>query len=86
MLFLPDVYHNSVMRATLQDHNKHFTDSAFNSLTADEVEKEIISVIEHEVWGENDTSFIIVLVTTVMILLELAYGLVGLIVKMVHFW
>ncbi|XP_071736992.1 nuclear pore complex protein NUP160 isoform X2 [Rutidosis leptorrhynchoides] len=48
MLFLPDVYHSSIMRATLQDHNKHFTELVFNSLTADGMEKEIISVIEHE--------------------------------------
>ncbi|KAM0016260.1 putative transcription factor WD40-like family [Helianthus debilis subsp. tardiflorus] len=48
MLFLPDVYHNSVLRATLQDHDKHFTDSEFHSLTADAMKKEIISVIEHE--------------------------------------
>ncbi|KAI7734640.1 hypothetical protein M8C21_024531, partial [Ambrosia artemisiifolia] len=48
MLFLPDVYHNSVLRATLQDHNRHFTDSEFHSLTADAMKKEIISVIEHE--------------------------------------
>lgn len=48
-LFLPDVYHTPVLRATLQDHNKHFTDSEFHSLTADAMKKEIISVIEHEV-------------------------------------
>nr|XP_043632456.1 nuclear pore complex protein NUP160-like [Erigeron canadensis] len=48
LLFLPDIYHSSVIRATLHDHNKHFTDSEFNSLTADGLEKEIISVIEHE--------------------------------------
>ncbi|KAD4179671.1 hypothetical protein E3N88_28262 [Mikania micrantha] len=48
MLFLPDVYHNSVLRATLQDHNKYFTDSEFHSLTADALKKEIISLIEHE--------------------------------------
>ncbi|KAK9076950.1 hypothetical protein SSX86_005285 [Deinandra increscens subsp. villosa] len=48
MLFLPDVYHNSVLRATLQDHNKHFTDSEFHSLTADAMRREIISLIEHE--------------------------------------
>lgn len=49
MLFLPDVFHNSVLRATLQDHNKHFTDSEFHSLTTDGMKKEIISIIEHEV-------------------------------------
>lgn len=48
MLFLPDIFHNSVLRATLQDHNKHFTDSEFHSLTADGLKKEIISLIEHE--------------------------------------
>lgn len=48
MLFLPGIYHNSVLRATLQDHNKHLTDSEFHSLTADAMKKEIVSVIEHE--------------------------------------
>nr|XP_043625787.1 nuclear pore complex protein NUP160-like [Erigeron canadensis] len=48
MLFSPGVYHSYVIRATLQDHNIHFTDSEFNSLTVDGLQKEIISVIEHE--------------------------------------
>ncbi|XP_024959556.1 nuclear pore complex protein NUP160 isoform X1 [Cynara cardunculus var. scolymus] len=48
MLFLPGIYHNSVLRATLQEHNKHLTDSEFHSLTADGMKKEIVSVIEHE--------------------------------------
>ncbi|XP_076919952.1 nuclear pore complex protein NUP160-like [Bidens hawaiensis] len=58
MLFLPDIYHNSVIRATLQDHNKHFTDSEFHSLTADAMKKEIISVIEHEGVSRSPLSLI----------------------------
>ncbi|KAK1430067.1 hypothetical protein QVD17_12562 [Tagetes erecta] len=57
-LFLPDVYHNPVLRATLQDHNKHFTDSEFHSLTADAMKKEIISVIEHEGVSRSPLSLI----------------------------
>ena len=53
MLFLPGIYHNSVLRATLQNHNKHLTDSEFHSLTADGMKKEIVSVIEHEVSSDT---------------------------------
>ena len=68
MLFLPDIFHNSVLRATLQDHNKHFTDSEFHSLIADGLKKEIISLIEHEVWTEKDISnFISVIIVMVFV-------------------
>lgn len=49
MLFVPGIFHNSVLQATLQDVNKYLTDAEFNSLTTDGMRKEIISLIEHEV-------------------------------------
>lgn len=48
-LLHPGVYHNSVLRTTLQDYNKHWTNSEFQSLTVDGLKKEILSLIEHEV-------------------------------------
>lgn len=48
-LFLPGVYNNNVLRATLLDYNKHWTDSEFQSLNADRLKTEIISLVEHEV-------------------------------------
>ncbi|KAJ9550716.1 hypothetical protein OSB04_014761 [Centaurea solstitialis] len=58
MLFLPGIYHNSVLRATLQNHNKHLTDSEFHSLTADGMKKEIVSVIEHEGVSKSSLSLL----------------------------
>lgn len=48
-LLLPGVHQNIVLRTTLQDYNKHMTDSEFYSLTVDGLKKEILSLIEHEV-------------------------------------
>ena len=48
-LLHPGVHHNIVLRATLLDYNRHYTDSEFHSLTIDGLRKEIISLIEHEV-------------------------------------
>ncbi|KAK6925523.1 Nuclear pore complex protein NUP160, partial [Dillenia turbinata] len=47
-LLHPGVYNNSAVRATLQDYNKNWTDSEFQSLTADGLKKEILSLIEYE--------------------------------------
>ncbi|XP_017229285.1 nuclear pore complex protein NUP160 isoform X1 [Daucus carota subsp. sativus] len=47
-LLLCGVYQNAVLRATLQDYNKHFTDTEFYSLTVDGLKKEILSLIENE--------------------------------------
>lgn len=49
-LLHPAVHHNSVLRATLLDYNRHLTDSEFQSLTVDGLRKEIVSLIEHEVY------------------------------------
>lgn len=48
-LLLCGVHQNTVLRATLQDYNKHFSDSEFFSLTVDGLKKEILSLIENEV-------------------------------------
>ncbi|KAK2644108.1 hypothetical protein Ddye_019303 [Dipteronia dyeriana] len=47
-LLHPGVHHNIVVRATLLDYNRQYTDSEFQSLTIDGLRKEIISLIEHE--------------------------------------
>ncbi|PHT62214.1 hypothetical protein T459_33953 [Capsicum annuum] len=47
-LLLPGVYHRNVLRVTLRDFSKHFTDSEFDSLTVDGLKNEILSVIQHE--------------------------------------
>ncbi|KAL4564311.1 hypothetical protein LXL04_028371 [Taraxacum kok-saghyz] len=58
MLLLPGVFHSSVLRATLQDHSRHLTDSEFHSLIADGLKKEIVSIIEQEGASRNPLSLI----------------------------
>lgn len=48
-LLLPGVHHNIALRLTLLDYNRHWSDSDFQSLTADMLKKEILSLIENEV-------------------------------------
>lgn len=48
-LLHPGVYNGSVMRMTLQDYDKRWTDNEFQALTIDELSKEILLLIEHEV-------------------------------------
>ncbi|CAK9141041.1 unnamed protein product [Ilex paraguariensis] len=55
-LLLPGVHQDTVVRATFQDYNRHFTDSEFHSLTVDGLKKEILSLIEHEVVAESPVS------------------------------
>ncbi|XP_062108027.1 nuclear pore complex protein NUP160 [Humulus lupulus] len=52
-LLHPGVYHNIALRATFLDYNRHWTDSDFQSLTADGLKKEILSLIEDEDVSEN---------------------------------
>jgi nuclear pore complex protein Nup160 len=47
-LLLPGVHNNPVLRATLQDYNKHLSDSEFYSLSVDGLKTEILSLIEQE--------------------------------------
>ncbi|XP_057530266.1 nuclear pore complex protein NUP160 isoform X4 [Amaranthus tricolor] len=54
-LLHPGVYNGSVLRMTLQDYDKRWTDNEFQVLTIDELSKEILLLIEHEVI--NGSSF-----------------------------
>lgn len=51
-LLCPGIFHNVALRLTLLDHNKHWTDSEFQSLSLDhdELKSEILLLVEHEVW------------------------------------
>lgn len=49
-LLHPGVYHNKVLRSTFLDYSKHWTDNEFQSLTVDGLKKEILSLVEHEVF------------------------------------
>lgn len=48
-LLHPGVHHTEALRATLLDYNRRWTDSEFEALTVDEVKKELLFLIEHEV-------------------------------------
>ncbi|KAK4566003.1 hypothetical protein RGQ29_002278 [Quercus rubra] len=56
-LLCPGIHHNMSLRATLLDYNRHWSDSEFQSLTADGLKKEILSLIEHEGSTENPSVF-----------------------------
>ncbi|PWA68371.1 nucleoporin [Artemisia annua] len=58
LLFLPGIFYHSVLRATLQDHNIHFTDSEFYSFTAAGMKKEIMSVIKNEATSRSPLSLL----------------------------
>ncbi|KAF8116365.1 hypothetical protein N665_0019s0043 [Sinapis alba] len=55
-LLCPGVFHNVALRLTLRDHNKHWTDSEFQSLSLDELKSEILLLVEQEVTGETSIS------------------------------
>lgn len=48
-LLQPGVYNERVLRATLLEYSRHWTDSNFQSMTSDELKQEILSLIEDEV-------------------------------------
>lgn len=48
-LLLPGVHQNATLYATLVDYSRHLGESELQTLTADGIKKEILSVIEHEV-------------------------------------
>lgn len=52
----PGVLHHTTLRLTLQDYNKHWSDSEFQSLTVDELKKEIISLVEDETFQKSPMS------------------------------
>jgi hypothetical protein len=62
-LLCPGVHHNISLRATLLDYNRHWTDSEYQSLTADRLKKEILSLIESEVLFALILWFLIILST-----------------------
>jgi nuclear pore complex protein Nup160 len=49
-LMLPGVHHNAALHATLAEYNRHLGESDLQALTADGLKKEILSLIEHEVF------------------------------------
>lgn len=48
-LLHPGVFNSSVLRLTLEDYDKRWTDIEFQALTIDELSREILLLIEHEV-------------------------------------
>ena len=48
-LLLPGVHQNATLYATLVEYSRHLGESELQTLTADGIKKEILSVIEHEV-------------------------------------
>ncbi|RDX92690.1 Nuclear pore complex protein NUP160, partial [Mucuna pruriens] len=51
-LLLPGVHHNATLYATLAEYSRHLGESELQTLTADGLKKEILSLIEHEVGSE----------------------------------
>ncbi|KMT07804.1 hypothetical protein BVRB_6g146170 [Beta vulgaris subsp. vulgaris] len=47
-LLHPGVFNSSVLRLTLEDYDKRWTDIEFQALTIDELSREILLLIEHE--------------------------------------
>ncbi|KAK7277510.1 hypothetical protein RJT34_22524 [Clitoria ternatea] len=52
-LLLPGIHHNATLYATLAEYGRHLGESELQTLTADGLKKEILSLIEHEVGSEN---------------------------------
>ncbi|KAI3448399.1 hypothetical protein Pfo_005064 [Paulownia fortunei] len=57
-LLTPGVHCNAVLRQTLGDYNKHFTESEFGSFTLDGLKSEILSLIEHQGGSESPVSIL----------------------------
>ncbi|XP_043712861.1 nuclear pore complex protein NUP160 isoform X2 [Telopea speciosissima] len=57
-LLYPGVHQSVVLRETMQEYNKHWTDSEFQSLTVDDLKKEILYLIESEAVAEYPMSVI----------------------------
>ncbi|CAN1178565.1 Nuclear pore complex protein NUP160 [Linum perenne] len=55
-LLVPGVHHSNVLRSTLLDYNKQWTETEFQSLTADGLKKEISSLVDDEGLGRTPTS------------------------------
>ncbi|XP_042506201.1 nuclear pore complex protein NUP160 [Macadamia integrifolia] len=57
-LLYPGVLQGVALRETMQEYNKHWTDSEFQSLTVDDLKKEILYLIESEAVAEYPMSVI----------------------------
>ncbi|KAL3651476.1 hypothetical protein CASFOL_004478 [Castilleja foliolosa] len=57
-LLTPGVHCNAVLRQTLGDYNKHFTDSEFSSFTVDGLKSEILLLIEHQGGSDSPASIL----------------------------
>lgn len=57
-LLFPGVHHALVLRKTLQEYNKHFTDSEFDSFTVDGLKNEVLSLVERQGGCENPVSML----------------------------
>ncbi|XP_051132584.1 nuclear pore complex protein NUP160 [Andrographis paniculata] len=58
VLLFPGVYCGTVLRRTLEDYNKYFTDSEFVSFTIGGLKAEILSIIEHQSGIENPVAIL----------------------------
>ena len=58
-LLQPGVNHCSALRETLLEHKRFLSDSEFQSLTANGLQKEILSIIEQEVVFFSFVSFVL---------------------------
>ncbi|XP_047946839.1 nuclear pore complex protein NUP160 isoform X2 [Salvia hispanica] len=57
-LLSPGVHCNAVIRQTLVDYQKHFTDSEFGSFTVEGLKSEILSLIEHQGGSDSPVSIL----------------------------
>ncbi|KAG8364004.1 hypothetical protein BUALT_Bualt19G0081200 [Buddleja alternifolia] len=57
-LLFPGVHCNAILRQTLGNYNRLFTDSEFDSFTVDGLKNEILSLIEHQGGGESPLSLL----------------------------
>lgn len=51
-LLHPGIFHDGVFQMAMLEYNRHFTNSEFRSLTVDGLKKEILLLIEHEVFTD----------------------------------
>ncbi|XP_047324446.1 nuclear pore complex protein NUP160 [Impatiens glandulifera] len=57
-ILFPGVHHATVLRATLGDFAKHLSDSDYNSLSAEGLKKEILTLVEQEGLSGNPISIL----------------------------
>ncbi|KAL1554859.1 nuclear pore complex protein NUP160-like isoform X1 [Salvia divinorum] len=57
-LFFPGVHCNAVIRQTLGDYHKHYTDSEFGSFTVEGLRSEILLLIEYQAGSDSPVSIL----------------------------